>query len=495
MQESRRKFLKSVGAVSGASLLPGCTSLDRLVLGERLDERNKVVILGGGLAGLTAAFQLKKNRVPFRVFEGSRRVGGRALTVQDANDNGQNVDLGAERVLAHQSNLIALCRELKVELIEMRPTVGFAYWNQSQFVSEKEERKFFGEVQNFFGKLNQLCYGRSQETLNRLNVQQFPQAAQLDSVTAEDFLAKNKDFFVGWKRDWVEALIRRSWGVEPRELSGLGLLHGFRDQVFSENQKSFKIDDGFSALTGSLYDQVAGVIPGRLVQLQHRLVEIEIEESEYVLTFDTPRGRDQYRARHVLCTLPWKILKEVKGARHLAFQDMDRDYLNFVDWGSHSKVAMSFKSPFWKDSRVLGTGGTWLTSLPSQNFSEGGSPSRNPLATPKKILVSQIGGKAANAAGVHSVDQVLLDLKAMGFSSEGFDQQFYVQNWSQYPWAQGSRAYPKVGAFQKANPEPIIAGTWVFAGDGVVANQMGTAEAAVQSALKAAQALSRFQKS
>ena len=52
---ARRDFLKLLmsGAATG---LVGCSALDRVLMGQSADNSDRVVILGGGMAGLSAAY-------------------------------------------------------------------------------------------------------------------------------------------------------------------------------------------------------------------------------------------------------------------------------------------------------------------------------------------------------------------------------------------------------------------------------------------------------
>ena len=64
----------------------------------------KVVIVGGGWAGLTAAVQLIKNNISVSVLEASRQLGGRARLIKFGKnrlDNGQHIMLGAYKNLLH----------------------------------------------------------------------------------------------------------------------------------------------------------------------------------------------------------------------------------------------------------------------------------------------------------------------------------------------------------------------------------------------------------
>ena len=62
---SRRKFLELSALSSSALLLNSCSSLDRYFTGDKRNLNNEVVILGGGAAGLSAAFALKPRQAAF----------------------------------------------------------------------------------------------------------------------------------------------------------------------------------------------------------------------------------------------------------------------------------------------------------------------------------------------------------------------------------------------------------------------------------------------
>jgi oxygen-dependent protoporphyrinogen oxidase len=68
-----------------------------------------VVVVGGGIAGLAAAYELHKQRVPFLLLEAGARVGG--VILSEAVD-GFVVDGGPDSLLVQKPEGIQLCREL-----------------------------------------------------------------------------------------------------------------------------------------------------------------------------------------------------------------------------------------------------------------------------------------------------------------------------------------------------------------------------------------------
>jgi oxygen-dependent protoporphyrinogen oxidase len=81
---------------------------------------DRVIVIGGGMAGLATAYQLSRNGVPFVVLERRDRAGGVVLSEQI---DGFTVDGGPDALLVQKPEGIALCRELGLgdRLVPTRP--------------------------------------------------------------------------------------------------------------------------------------------------------------------------------------------------------------------------------------------------------------------------------------------------------------------------------------------------------------------------------------
>ena len=79
-----------------------------------------VVIVGGGIAGLSAAYELRRHNVPFVVLEAGGRTGGVILSEEI---DGYTIDAGPDSLLVQKPDGIKLCDELGLgaELVPTRP--------------------------------------------------------------------------------------------------------------------------------------------------------------------------------------------------------------------------------------------------------------------------------------------------------------------------------------------------------------------------------------
>ncbi|GEM_PF-2153592 len=108
-QEGRRRFIKQVAMAGAGMLLPACATTSG-------GEKRTIAIVGGGIAGLTAAWRLVNKGHMVHLYEGSNRTGGRMFTKRQFNADGQFVELGGELVDTNHQHIIALAKELGVKM-------------------------------------------------------------------------------------------------------------------------------------------------------------------------------------------------------------------------------------------------------------------------------------------------------------------------------------------------------------------------------------------
>ena len=91
----------------------------------------KVVVIGAGPAGLTAAYELSRRGVPVTLFEGDRQVGGLAQTVQY---RGFRFDVGGHRFFTKVAAVAQLWQSLLGPDLLSRPRLSRIFFRGRFFV-------------------------------------------------------------------------------------------------------------------------------------------------------------------------------------------------------------------------------------------------------------------------------------------------------------------------------------------------------------------------
>lgn len=148
---TRRQFLWRAARYGGSAVLGSMFALDLLAKdrgGFRLPGRapsgrgRRIVILGGGPAGLAAAYQLGRLGYECVLLEARMRPGGRVWTVRGGDtetelgnpaqtcrfDEGHYLNAGAMRLTHHHQTTLDYCREFGLKL------VPFPHYNEAAFV-------------------------------------------------------------------------------------------------------------------------------------------------------------------------------------------------------------------------------------------------------------------------------------------------------------------------------------------------------------------------
>jgi monoamine oxidase len=115
---NRRLFLgRSVAAAAGVFAVSARASA------QVSSPRGRVIIVGGGLSGLVAGYELDRRGYDIRILEAQKRAGGRVHTLRDFGE-GLSADCGAARIPADHDLTLRYVREFDLPLIPFYPTDG-----------------------------------------------------------------------------------------------------------------------------------------------------------------------------------------------------------------------------------------------------------------------------------------------------------------------------------------------------------------------------------
>lgn len=449
----------------GWTFLPGCQSLDRIFLGEYREDAERVTIIGSGLAGLVAAYELKKRQIPFQVFEGSGRVGGRIHTIPDFLAGQPVAELGAEWFTSSQKRVFDLAKELRLDLYESK---------------DLRERFRRGD------KIVNLSEISAELTRAQRAIRKDQTVEQLNSISLDDWI-KNLTLNPVVRQLVLDWSLQR-YGVSAAKLSANCFAAELRSNALPLapwTEQRFRMRSGASSLTDTLFERVCGFEPERTFSFNHVLKSVRQLKRGYELGFETPRGSLSVSARAVICTIPVSGLGAIDGIREFP-GPWDRAEEFVV--GNHAKTIFSYSQRFWASSP---TDMSRIHSFsPGQDIWEA-SFKQNPLFQFRQgVLTSQVGGEAAKQVGPQFSENLKAELgKIFKPSAQVQELDQASVNWGSHPLFQGSIPVPYVDRRPNLWRSPVR--SWQWAGDYVSDKWRGTLNGAIESATASVEAIAK----
>lgn len=490
----RREFLKFSALNASALAFSGCTSLDRFFMGDKRDLTGSVAILGAGAAGLAAAFELKKRKIPYRIFEASSRVGGRVQSISVFPGLGPVAELGAEFFSSDHQAVFDFAKEFNLSVTEIKNPANLQshlfYFGKKTF-RVKDIAPRLKTINAPFSRIISDLFHNQEADLNFENALEFERSTYYDSLSLRDLLES-------WSREvdplvlqLIEIQAVNRFGVDAKDQSALHFLTTINAQGSSllSGQATYRIKGGVSQVTDSLATRVAGVIADQIVKLNHPLVKISEKDHVFELTFNGPQGKDIVKASHVICTIPFSSLRAVSGIDDLQLSPLKKEAIRIQSYATHSKGVVGFAKPFWRETlgSVPGNLGNFTGDFISQKIWDSGRGQEGSQG----LLTFQRGGSAGANAGTNASNEALKDLglfyNEMPSSMRSVD---LTMNWERKQWSRGSMAVFKPGQYMRfkgAAAIPEYGGQLWFAGEHASARYAGTLQGALESGIKAAQ--------
>lgn len=446
-----------------------------------------VVVVGAGVAGLTAARRLAAAGSDVLVVEARDRVGGRTLSVPvpgaDPDDPTAVLDLGAGWVGPTQDRVLALAAELGL--------ATFGTYDEGANLSEHRGRmlRYSGTIPRL-GPLMLADIGQAQARLDRM-ARQVPveapwtaqHAAAWERQTLESWARRNLRTRGG--RDVLQLAAEAIWAAQMSELSLLHALFYIRAA------------GGFEALTGvrggAQQDRIAGgtqaiALAAAAALPRPPLLSFPVAEVAWTpdgVTVGAADGRAVTARRAVFALAP-HLLAPVRfspglpALRHQLHQRMPP--------GTVVKCHVVYRTPFWRDAGLTGqvTSPVGPVKVTFDASPPGGSPG---------VLLGFLEGRQARRLGPLSPErrrQEVLDCLARYLGPAARDATGYVErSWAADPYAGGCYAgYFGPGGWTEYGPalRPPI-GPLHFAGTETATRWMGYLDGGVRSGEAAAVAV------
>jgi monoamine oxidase len=388
---TRRDLLSLIGAVSGsAAMYHAMTSLgfasDSAYRGPiRLDGDPKgasVVILGAGLAGMTAAMELRKAGYNVRILEFNSRPGGRNWTLRGGDsftelgglrqvcqfEQGLYFNPGPWRIPYHHRAILDYCRRLGVALEPFIQLNHNAYLHAAGAFNGVPQRirdiktDFQGHVSELLAKVTQ--QGRLDEAVSREDREMLLQALRSWGALDANYAYKANlvsGFFRGYAQGPGGGLGAAPVPGQPVDLSEIlqsrlwRYLLNFSAHTFQSTM--FQPVGGMDMIGKAFARQV-----GDLIRHGAKVTRIQQDEQGVTVTYtdiSSPATTQQAKADWCVCTIPLSILSQIP-------TDVSRRMkaaIDAVPYTPSVKIGLQFKRRFWEEDDAI-FGGISYTDLP-----------------------------------------------------------------------------------------------------------------------------------
>ena len=447
---NRRQFIQEMSLSAAAlafALAPRVARAERRGGIKLMGEAKNVVILGGGLAGLAAGFELKRAGHNITILEARKFPGGRVQTIRDFAA-GQYAEAGALSFPQSHEFTYGYATDFGLPL-RSASSFGFdsiANIRGSRFridVSGSADIPFQltarERAQGMYGIIS-LYLGDFISGVGNPRKPNWPPDGlkAIDGVSLKQLLTD-----LGASDGAIDIIAASQLGLLGFGLDSISAMDGVVTEAIAPNQIFYEIVDG--------NDQLASALK-RKVKKQFRKASvvrrIEQNQTGVTVTYSNSDGIQAITADRVICTLPFPILKDIDVSP--SFSEDKQRAINELKLTPVTRTYLQFRSRVWEQAGLSGYG---LSDLPIQNtysptFTQEGK---------QGILTSYTGGQRALDLGVLSEsDRQNFVLRQMGNLFSGLDSQYdggTSQIWHEDPWARGAYAYFEPG--QMATLLPI----------------------------------------
>jgi monoamine oxidase len=489
---TRRRLLRLSAAAAGAAAL--APAINWRAYAEDKGAQS-IAIIGGGVAGLTAAYRLHAAGMKPVVREASNRWGGRMYTVYDFY-KGMFCELGGEFVDTNHEDLQKLGSELGVEMQKLASEGDGEdlYFFKGKFHTPTEMLDPEKKTGAFVPIAEQIAADADQLTDDDDNWTDH--ARKLDDMSLKDYLEQFRGKTDDWAIDVLDVGYNIEFGLETKDQSSLNMVDFIGTELsepfamVGESDEVYRIKGGSSALIKALLAALENKIE---MKQGFALTALETKGEQIVASFDAPGGPASETYDAVILALPFTKLRQVKGIDGLDLGDDKLKCIRELGYGVNAKVLQGTTSRIWRSPESglpAPSNGTFLTDLGFQNLWDS---SRNQPGE-AGIITNYLGSKPGATDAKSALDAFRADLPKMSPKmAEAIDPNAVVSwFWEVYPFTLGSYASAKVGQYTtllEVASEPALDGRLQFAGEHTSSDFLGYMNGGVHSGNRAAAAL------
>jgi monoamine oxidase len=370
---SRREILKRAG-IAGAGVAAGPLALASRAKAATTAQ-GRIAIVGGGIAGLSAAMTLADKGVASTVYEASTdRVGGRMHSDRSGYwaDNqvsefcGELIDSGHKTMLhlAQRFNLAT------TDLFGAYPNGSTdTLWFLGGYYSTDQADKDFQPIHNTLqGQVQATSYPTTYASYTDAGLM-FDQMSVYDWI--ENYVPGKHGSSMG---RMLDAAYNEEYGAETKDQAALNLMYllGYKAMpgnfsIFGASDERYHIDGGNEQLP----EAIANYIGRANIKQGWAMQSIKANaDGTVTMSFATPGKTQTVTADHVILCMSFAVLRTLNysGAQ---FDSLKKTAITQLGAGRNSKLQLQFKSRLWNTQGPWGvSNGNVYTDIGIQNIWE-----------------------------------------------------------------------------------------------------------------------------
>ena len=323
----------------------------------------KIIVVGAGMAGLTAAYELKRAGHQPLVLEAQQRLGGRVYTLRQPFAKGLYAEVGAMRIpRAHGLTLAYIDKfGLKTNDFTMDNPQAYGYFGGKKL--RLAEATANPDLLGFHVAAHERGKTASQLWLKAIQ----PLLTLLDEKGEagwDEIVAKYDEFST---REFLEA---SHWSEGTIEMYGLlanqeavmnsSFLELFREEAGNFYTNMVEIQGGADRLPYAFWPELKGEI-----RFGAKMIAIDQSPDDVTVHYQTPAGRFQAKGDYAIITIPFPVLRHIEALK--PFSRAKLRAIRQLHYDASAKILFQCRRRFWEEDDGIYGGGT-LTDLPIRNI-------------------------------------------------------------------------------------------------------------------------------
>lgn len=446
----RRDFLKhsaaAVAAVSASPLKILATTEAGLRPATKL---KKVLVIGAGLAGLSAAYELTQAGHEVTILEARTRAGGRVYTIREPFSDGLYAEAGAMQLFDNHHWTMKYAKLFGLTLDPLKPSANASLtYIHGHLVKTKPgvnvewPLKLTDEERNLGrrGMWAKYVLPGVKEVGATETPERIPDTLKkYDQLTFTEFLRQR-----GASPDAVALLSLGFADLVGEGASSISALNILRETAHREGMKqAYTIRGGSDYLPKAFAAQLADKI-----HYGAAVVRVEHDERGVRVVCQRAGTHETFAAEHLVCAVPFTVLKHI--AISPPFSPAKRNVIEQLPYTSVSRVYLQTRKRFWLDE---GLSGNASTDLPLMGAYE---RTINQPGTRGILESYMVGKRARQVMAMRDALRVSTTLEEMSKLYPSIREHFEggaAKCWDEDEWARGAYIWFKPGQMSSLLPD------------------------------------------